>query len=163
MNFARRRCEVTHGDDLGEDDGEHGLYRPVDGGADDSDENVRPLGFVQAQHSEERHRRCLVILLTGQNPVSRFVGRRDSKPRMADRGLASTALIPLHSIFRLRQYLKLQLTPCALSWSCLSFSLSSVFPSEANEAPLEDFLLYTELCEKGSIAALFSSDGASLT
>lgn len=161
MNFARRRCEFTHGDDLGEDDGERGLYRPVDGGADESDQNVRPLGFVQPQHSEEGHRRGLVILLTGHHPVSRFVGRRDSKPRMADRGIASTALIPLHSVFRLRQYLKLQLTSSALSWSC--FSLFAVFPSEANEAPLEDFLLYTEPCEKGSISALFSSDGVSET
>lgn len=68
MKFACRRCQVTHGDDLGEDDGEQGLYRPVDGGADESDENVRPLCAVQAQHREEGHGRGLVLLLSGQNP-----------------------------------------------------------------------------------------------
>lgn len=49
----RADAQVTHRDDLGEDDGKQRLDRSVDGGADDSDENVRPLCAVQAQDFEE--------------------------------------------------------------------------------------------------------------
>lgn len=52
----------THGDDLGEDDGEGRLHGSVDHGAEGPHEDVRPLGDVEPQHAEERRVGHLLIL-----------------------------------------------------------------------------------------------------
>lgn len=49
-----RFCD-THGDDLGEDDGEQWLHDSIDYGTDGSQQDVRPLGRVEAKDFNERH------------------------------------------------------------------------------------------------------------
>ena len=53
---------VTHSDDFGEDDGEGGLRGAVDERAETADDHVEPLGRVQPEHAQHRHRRYVLFL-----------------------------------------------------------------------------------------------------
>ena len=51
---------MAHSDDFGQDHGEGGLRGAVDEGEEAADDHVEPLGRVQPEHAQHRHRRYLL-------------------------------------------------------------------------------------------------------